>query len=412
LKKKIIIISCLLLLGGCYDRSEIEERAFVIATGIDKGETPDQIIVTFQIANPQAGVEKGPGKDEEPAEIITFPAPDFLTAKDLANSSVARKITFSHMGVFVVSEELARTDTFLQTLKSSIRERELRRHTYLIVSREKASDYIRGIDPKLETRPHKFYDLMSGRWRDTGLVPHSRLHEYFLRSETNMDSFLSIYATNENFEKKYIAEDEYLPGEIELYGGNPTQMIGSAVFKNGIMIGSLNGEETRMTLSLRPKAEAEIMLVTFPDPLDTGYKLSIRFIKQERTKIMFNKDKNPLQINVNVPINLDILAVPSGVDYITDIEKQKLLKEYLTELIEDKLIELVERTQDEFEINPFNWSSQFRREFITLDQLDAFNWRQSYPNADVKITVDLSISGFGKSLQPPPIEKIKEGKRG
>lgn len=227
-----------------------------------------------------------------------------------------------------------------------------------------------------------------------------------------MDGFLAIYATNKKFDIQYVAEDEYLAGEVDFKGGNPTQMIGSAVFRNGIMVGTLNGEETRMSLSLRPKAEAEIMLVTFPDPLNEIYKISIRFIKKERTKITYNLKKDPIQIDVTVPISLDILAIPSGIDYVTDLDKQQLLRNYLTDLIEEKLKGLVSHSQEEFKINPYNWSVPLRRHFLTIDQLDDFKWREKFPEATINVKVDLQIEGFGKSLKPPPVEKIKEGKRG
>lgn len=107
-------------MSGCWDRSEIEEKGFVIATGLDKGKEPGQVMVTYQIANPQVGLVNAPTEAEQTSDIITFPAPDFLTAKDLANSKVARKLTFSHMKVFIVSEELARTGEFLRVIKASL----------------------------------------------------------------------------------------------------------------------------------------------------------------------------------------------------------------------------------------------------------------------------------------------------
>ena len=48
--------------------------------------------------------------------------------------------------------------------------------------------------------------------------------------------------------------------------GDPVQMIGSAVFKDGKMIGTLTGEETRITLFLRRKALGHTFVQSFPIP--------------------------------------------------------------------------------------------------------------------------------------------------
>ncbi len=41
-----------------------------------------------------------------------------------------------------------------------------------------------------------------------------------------------------------------MAGQVPKRGGNPVQLIGSAVFKEGKMIGKLTGEETRIAILL------------------------------------------------------------------------------------------------------------------------------------------------------------------
>ena len=51
--KKVIILSILMFLTGCWDRIEIEERGFVIAVAIDS-EKENKILLTQQLINPKS----------------------------------------------------------------------------------------------------------------------------------------------------------------------------------------------------------------------------------------------------------------------------------------------------------------------------------------------------------------------
>jgi hypothetical protein len=49
----ILVIACLLMVGGCWGRTEVDDLAFVMSIGLDKGED-NTVYVTFQIAVPRA----------------------------------------------------------------------------------------------------------------------------------------------------------------------------------------------------------------------------------------------------------------------------------------------------------------------------------------------------------------------
>ncbi|WP_185806908.1 Ger(x)C family spore germination protein [Bacillus salinus] len=399
MKKLFILILCFVL-TSCYDKHEIEEQAFVVVIGLDDSEKTDGITVTFQVANPQAGIPNTGGEKEEASEIITFTAPDIITARDLANASVARKINFSHTKVMIIGEEFAKTDKAVKFITSSIRDREIRRDIKLIVSKEKAYDFIKNNDPKLETRPHKFYDLMAGRWEETGLVPLSDLQRFLQRIESKQDAYLAIYASTEKDEEtKEGNEDDYLPGQINQIGGNSTQLIGSALFKDGVMVGTLSGEETRLSLNLRSKSVAKYMRVSYTDPKNPDYRIGARITKHRNTQISMNFD-DELKINVLIPLDLEIVSIPSGVNYVTNKDNRELLRTSIEEDLTKKFEALIQKTQDKYKTNPFNWSNTVRRHFLTLQEFEAYGFKEKYPNAKVSVKVEVKFKDFGKQLTP------------
>ena len=58
-------------------------------------------------------MQGGGGSIEKPKEIITFDANDFITAKGTANAVVSRDISYDLLKIIVVSEELAKDQSFL-----------------------------------------------------------------------------------------------------------------------------------------------------------------------------------------------------------------------------------------------------------------------------------------------------------
>jgi len=402
MKMWLVIPIVLLTLTGCWDRDEIEEEAFVVAIGLDESESGNGLLVTYQIANPQAGIPNTGGRKEKSSIITTFNVPNFLTARDLANAYIARKINFSHAKTIVMSEALAKKKEGYKYLTAGLRDSGIRRDIKLIVSREKASEFIHNNNPMLETRPHKFFDLIAGRWKETGLVPFSNMMKFIQKFEKKEDGFLAIYAsTNEYKENKEGNEDDYLPGQINRQGGaNPAELIGSAVFKDGMMIGTLTGEETRLAMILRQRSETKYMGSTYRDPVNPEYRVAARLNKHLTTNVKMHTKQDPLVIDVHIPLHLEIHGIPSGVNYVTNMENQELLRKAIKTDLEEQFNSLIKKSQEDYGVNLFNWSHVARKKFLNLPEYKAFNLSEKYPEARINVNVEVIFTGFGIKLNP------------
>lgn len=399
------------LFAGCRNSIEVEESAFVAVIGLDIAED-DSMYVTYLLSNPQGGGFSnvlGSNQSEPPEEVVTLKIPDILTGRDLLGTSVTRKTTFAHMRTMVVSEELARSGKLLSSLEAALRDREIRRDMFLIVSKEKAVDFIKGNKSEFETRPHKFYEFIAQRWEETGLVPLSTVHLFMQSVEQQAGLFLNIYGTTQPTEPNEEGnEDEYLPGTIDKTGGNPLQMIGSAVFKKGIMVGTLNGEETRFCQLLRLNYKTSSILTSYPDPVKEGHRVSCRIIKEENTDIKIETGQKYPVIDVRVPVFFDILAIPSGIDYITDKEKQKQLEQHISNILSEKALRLVKKTQQELEGDPFLWFNEVRKKFPTWEEYQQYNWKEKYLNAKVSVQFEAKMRRVGKQKEPSDYIKNEE----
>jgi hypothetical protein len=176
------------------------------------------------------------------------------------------------------------------------------------------------------------------------------------------------------------------------------------------MIGALDGNETRLVSMMRQEPETKTMLVTFTDPKDSRFRLDARILRSKRTKVDLNIVENRSVVNVTIPLNMDILSIPSFIDYVENKDNQKMLEAYLEEYMNKVLVKLIEKTQSEFQADPFQWELAARKKFLTQKEYKEYGWMKHYPEAKVNIQYDITLRNFGKQLAPPrdPMEGIND----
>ncbi|WP_407272329.1 Ger(x)C family spore germination protein [Radiobacillus sp. PE A8.2] len=409
--KCIFIVLIFLVLTGCYDKVELEQQSYVIAIGVDKTDEKGVFRFTFQIANPEVGSTVGAGSSEDPKETVTLTGGDILTATNTANSFVSKEITLDQTKVLIISEELARSGDFIRIIQSASRTTQIRRGVQIIVSKENASVFLNNNNPKLETRPHKYYQYMISRAKETGIIPDADIHRFFQITEGDADLFLAIYATTEIGKTKHDGyEDEYIAGEIPQQGGNTTQFMGSAVFKEGVMIDTLDGQETRISLVFDYTQNLDDLLSTYVDPVDDEYRIAADYSQKTapEVKVKYNKNK-PTKIDVTVNFQIEILAIPSLVDYAKNKEYQKLLSKSIEEALEKKASELIKKTQEVYRAEPFYWSLFVRKYFRTIEQYEQADWNENiYPNADITVNYNLVRLEFGKMINDSNLSEVRD----
>ncbi|KZE37160.1 spore gernimation protein GerC [Bhargavaea cecembensis] len=401
---KLGIVLAALFLSGCGERLELEMQAFVVAIGLDKAEKENLIEVTFQISNPQVNTSQAAeAQKEPPADIVTITAPDLLSAKEMAQSSLPRKITFSHLETILIGEELARDKLFKHIIGSAIIDPEMRREAMMIVTKEPAKDFIKNNNPTMETRPHKYYEFIRQNWKHTGYVPLSNLNTFYQR--TDHELFLAVYATAQRDPEEHENDDTYLAGQVPQSSGDPVQMMGSAILRNGQMIGTLDGEETRLSQLLRRKNLIEAMTASFPDPANEEYRISVVFNRSENSKIRVNTDRSPAKVEVMVPMKMRINSNLSLEDYTRNEERQKRLVKAVEERLEKKSDELVMKLQEEYGGEPFVWYAATRKNFWTMKQFEDYGWSEHFTEADVDIDFEIEIESFGEQIRPPSLKQ-------
>lgn len=398
----LFVVVC--ILTGCWDREELEDKSYVIGLGLDKSNQEGKIKVTMLLANPEVGsMQGGGGSTEKPREIVSFDANDFIAAKATANSVISRNISYELLRVFVVSEEFAKDRMFPILFSDVLKEKEIRLNSYIAVSKEKASEYFLKNRPRMETRPHKYYQFMINHGIDNGLIPDSTLFRYFQTADRGTDLFLAMYTTAKREKNPNIrSEDEYTAGELNATGElDDTQFIGSAVFKSGVMINKLTGQETRTINILDDTTNIKDILVDMPDPFsDNKKQFAARIMKTENNRIRMNLKGIRPKIIITIPLQIEILSNPSVINF-SKKKNQEILKIHITKHIEKMHEDLLKKTQTKLKGVPYPLPLYARRYFGTIQEYKKFNWAKAYLRAEIIVKAKVDIVDYGKRVKKP-----------
>ncbi len=106
-----LLLSCLAVLTGCWNRRELSDLAIVMSIGVDKSPKKNEYQVSFQIVNPSeiaTGGNVGGGR-AAPVNIVTGTGSTLFEAIRRTSQKVPRQMFFAHIRLVVIGEELAKS---------------------------------------------------------------------------------------------------------------------------------------------------------------------------------------------------------------------------------------------------------------------------------------------------------------
>lgn len=419
--KKVIILLILITfcvsLTACYDAREVDDLAYVIAIGLDKGKN-SSLKITFQIAIPknlggggdgsQGGGSQG-GKSSA-FENITIEAPAINPSFDMVNAFVGRDLLLSHTKAVIVSEELAK-EGILHLVREMIRNREFRRKMTFVVSRTTAEEYIRSINPALEINPAKYYDLHYNSGRYTGTSPYLTLLNMYNRmmsadrqpaailASVNKSGLESNKSTAENKNRNTPFEADFYSGDIPKKSSLPAEIMGTAVFDGSKFVGELDGESTyHYLLGCNEYGRA---VWTFNDPLHSNQKINLTVIKNRDTQVRVKILNGIPNINVSIDLEGDIISIHSGENY-EDPEKLKVLENYVNQHIKNGFINTFNILSKKYKSDIYGFGRSAKVLFPTWKSWENFNWEKRFSQSNMNVKVNFHIRRGGLIIKSHP----------
>lgn len=407
----ILLVLSLLILTSCWDARELDKLAYVIAIGLDY-EKNDKVRVTYLIVNPEFATESSGATDAEPFSVISFVTDDIFIAKNIANTIISKQISYVLLEQITISEQFAQSDDFIRWMYDMTKGKEIRKNTRMNITKESAYNFLNDFKPKVEDSPYEYFRNINEINAKSKFIPtNSELFYYFRITETNNDLFLAVYSTDEKIADIHSPNSnfKYDKANILIEGSMyETQLLGSAVFKQGKMIGLLSGNETMLASILNKNLRKDsYILKTFSDPFNKNFSITTRINTRKKVKIKIDLDKKQPTINVEIPLTLDILTNHNLVEYFENKPALNKLRTHLEDQLNNDYANLVKRTQEEFKGQPFGWSLPARKKFTTIDKFEQFNWMERYPEMQVNVKVKVKLGSFGRQSGVTDLDRIR-----
>lgn len=379
--KASLFIFCLMLpimLGGCLGKIEINDLAMVMAVGLDKGEEPDTVRVTVQIARPadtrgQTGAPSG-----ETGEPIYSASADgrtvFEAVRNLARYS-SRRVFWAHNFVIVINEDFARDHGIQDTIDFFTRNYQLRMRTWVVVTPEKASEIV-STQTGLEVIPGQSVDNLFRYSRIVAEAPRTdmrTLHEAYL-SENTHPVLARVTLVSRGISNK--KPQEY--GSVK-----QVQLGGTGVFKRDKLIGVMNPRETKGLIWFVEKVESRIVVLPCPD--QPKQNASIELKKQNFNILpIYNQGKITFEINLETYADLVELGCPTP---LNNAEVMSKLEKELEKKLRREIEEAVHLAQHKFKVDILELGKVFHNRYPVEWKKIQKNWEREFSNAAVRVHV-------------------------
>ncbi|MDN4080651.1 Ger(x)C family spore germination protein [Paenibacillus polymyxa] len=139
-----------LLLGGCWDRKELNELGIAIGIGIDM--EGDQYQVTAQVVIPSAVASKSSPSSGSPVVTYQATAPTIQEAIQKMTDTSPRSIYLSHIRMLILGEEYARKG-ISDAIEALMREPFTRSDFYIAIAKNNKASTVLNIPTSLEKLP-------------------------------------------------------------------------------------------------------------------------------------------------------------------------------------------------------------------------------------------------------------------
>ena len=382
-RRLVALVLCVVtavLSTGCWDRLEIEDRAAILAIGLDPGPGGQGIHLSAQVAIPGKiplgpGGGGGPGGASNPRETVFVEAADGPTvqaALEAMQRTLNNEIFLGHLRIIVVNEALAK-----QSLKGLIdyfhRSSEIRRTSWLLISANPASEVINA-SPAFSRVPALFFTDMMEHYTNMGLLPPLFLGTYLV----------SVADKGQDATLPYLwAKDQ------------GTELLGAAIFQGPRMIDVITPTQLQLLEDVIGPRKGDQVL-TIAEPGTSGGQVRLKIIgrqAQVRPSVVNGRPRVQIQLRLEGNIVQEVggrrLDAPNELSAISKAASQQVQQGFQQLLAQSQ--------RDHSDI--FGFGEQFRGKkpgFFESQVKTKDAWEtEFYPELDASVKVRILVRRVG-----------------
>ena len=403
---KTAILAFLILLGfslsffGAFNAKNIDNLAYVVALGLDVGET-NNLKLSLQIAIPSDSSSMSGSEQSSDSIVNSVECSSIESGITLFNSYISKQIDLSHCKVIVFSEKLAKLgiSEYLYTLMNNI---QVQSEANIMVCKEDCSTFLKNSKPLLEKMSAKYYEIALNSSEYTGYTANITLGTFFsdytdtfqeasailasVNTQNTQDLEATQGSTNGNLDGNYTA------GETPIESKSNIENMGLAVFRDDKMVGELTGMETLCQLLLQNKMKSAT--ITIPSPFEDDKIIDLSITLNKRTKNTVKIVNGSPYITSKIVLAARILSMDKNSDNL-DKESIQKIEEYANQYLESNLLSFLYKTAKDFKADSVGFGKYAVHHFLTWDSWTNYDWLANYENSFFDVEVDTTVkSGY------------------
>lgn len=375
-KRWAVLFVWVLVITGCWDRTEIEDIGIVTGIAIDQPEKKDKqgkdskkFDLTHNIVIPQASAGKSAGSKKAYANVTTKTESIFEGIRQVS-SITGNSPSYEYLKVLTISEEIARTHNLQELLNFFLRNTEARRTVKVVIAQGKAKDVLNK-RPIIENNPAvNLSDIVENSKKVIQITPEVTLGDV----------------------SKQLTSKRSLVIPRVMVVKDKAQMNGAAVIKgkSAKMIGTLTPEEVAGLSLLRGEVKNGVVKGKTAKGKFIVFEVD-RIQHQIQSEVEKEQVGFTLQINVKGKLREDNIMAEDDFDEKVLHEAERVIQNQLEKLTQRTL----RKTQKELKVDVIGCGKKLGIQDHQVWKEYEQNWDEAFSRMPVKVNIQVTVTEFG-----------------
>lgn len=369
-KKAMLVMFCLTILSGCWDRREIEERTNVVSFGVDAAKN-EKMKVTMQIPIPRmiaGGQGGGGGGGGDPVKIVSATGQTFLDTMARLQHLVNQRIFYGHTRVIALGEAYARrgTEMLVDALR---REPQVRRLLYPIVVKNGTARDLLEMKTELQQIPAVFIMSAIENEIDVGAMLDATLgHFYIALSKSAVEPVMTA---------------------VQMMKDGNMKVVGLAVFRNDRLVGFLNMKQTTVLLHIRGENDGYKSMF----PIIGHPQAKVTFVPELKdTEYTFRRQNGKLHITVDVFLEGEVAEFVHEDQFVNKLRIDRVERS-VERGYEKRARRLLKLLQNKYKSDVTRLGAYLRA--FHYEIWKQLNWERDFQRADIRVRYHVSVRSSG-----------------
>jgi len=349
-------------LSGCWDRVELEDRAFVVAIGVDKAEDDERYTVTLSLP---AALDGGDENDDEPQHIKKASGQTVTEAIKKIDAETNTQLYFGQTKLLTLGSALLEdADLVRGVIDIFDRHPELARQMHILAACGKAAEIITA-QPPGDALPGQYVAAIYKDKRKIGGASFSMDLERLVTEMKYADGVLIPMMES---------EDDNL------------SLSGAVVVRHGRKIGKLTEDELQGYLWCFDDGGLGAVVTAKIEGQPVPFK-----VERHNARVRFKEKGDSLEAHINVELSGRIEELAIGSNLLERPSFRQYAQYQLEEAIKDEILAATKKMQEEFNLDGYNWLEVMRKKQYSLYQRHNARWRETFTEINIVPNVDVTI---------------------